>query len=145
MNQFAAAVAASLMMGSVLLSQTSPLPCKYKGPLLRTETGDLVTYTSNEMKARAERKVDLSGFVRNADIKANAKVDLLVGPSGEVVCLKVAPTHPLIKASVQRALSSWQFKPARAKSKPVAYLGQLEFFLCNILCDGDTTGMTLLK
>ncbi|MFN7995457.1 MAG: energy transducer TonB [Bryobacteraceae bacterium] len=74
-----------------------------------------------------------------------AKVELLIGTSGKVVCLKVADIHPLIKASVERALTSWQFKPAIENGKLVAYLGRLEFFLCNILCGGNTTGMTLLK
>jgi hypothetical protein len=144
-NRFIAAVAASLITASGALSQTAPLPCKFYGPLLRTETGALRTYTSSEMKTRAKRKVELSGLIRNADIRGTAKVDLLIGTSGEAVCLKVAPTHPLIKASVERALSSWQFSPALQKAKPVAYLGRLEFFLCNIDCGGDTSGMTLLK
>jgi hypothetical protein len=97
------------------------------------------------MKGRARRKIDLSGLIRNADMKGTAKVDLLIGTSGEVVCLKVAPTHPLIKTSVELALSSWQFKPALERGKPVAYLGRLEFSLCNINCGEDATGMTLLK
>ncbi len=144
-NPFVAVVGASLMIASAALSQTTPLPCEFHGRLLRAETGKLSTFSSSEMKARARHKVDLSGLIRNADIKGTAKIDLLIGTSGEVVCLKVAPTHPLIKTSVERAVTAWQFKPALENGKPVAYLGRLEFFLCNILCGGDTTGMTLLK
>jgi hypothetical protein len=145
MTRFIATVVATAIVGPVALAQTGTLPCKFPGPLLRTERGALLRYTSNEMKTRAQHKTDLSGFIRNADIKATAKADLLIGTSGEVVCLRATSTNPLIKASVVRALKSWVFKPEREKGSPVAYLGRLEFFLCNIDCGGDTTGMTLLK
>lgn len=145
MHPFIAAVAATLLVGSVALAQGGTLPCKFPGPLLKTKTGELLRHTSNEMKIRAQHKTDLSGLIRDADLKGTAKADLLIGTSGEVVCLTVTSTNPLIKGSVARALSSWVFKPEREKGSPVAYLGRLEFFLCNIDCGGDTTGMTLLK
>lgn len=112
-NPLVTALAAELIPSLVTLSQTAPLPCQYSGQLLRTNTGALVTYSSNEMKKRARRKTELSGLIRNADIKGTASIDLLIGKSGEVTCLKVAPTHPLIKVSVERALTSWRFKPER--------------------------------
>jgi len=145
MSRPIAALAVALIAASVASCQTVPLPCEYSGPLLKTRAGTVATYNAKEMKGRAVRKVDLSGLIRNADIKGTAKADLLIGTSGEVVCLKVAATHPLLKESVERALSSWQFKPAAEKRQPVAYLGRLEFLLCNINCGGNSTGMTLLK
>jgi hypothetical protein len=138
MTSVIAALAASLITGSVALSQTTSEPCKFRHPLLRTETGAPLTYTSSEMKARAQRKADLSGLTRNADIKGTAKVDLLIGTSGEVVCMKVAPTHPLIRVSVERALSSWIFKPEQKRGKPIAYGGW------NSFCAISTAAGTLL-
>lgn len=94
MNPFVVVVGAALMMASAALSQTAALPCEFHGRLLRAETGKLSTFNSSEMKARAHHRVELSGLIRNAGIKGTAKIDLLIGASGEVVCLKVAPTHP---------------------------------------------------
>jgi hypothetical protein len=97
------------------------------------------------MKQRATREVDMNGFIKQADIKGAAIVDILVGTSGEVVCVKTLIGHPIIRGSVERALRSWQFKPAELEGKPVAYLGRLEFTLCNIGCGKEGPSMTLLK
>ena len=72
-------------------------------------------------------------------------VDILVGTSGEVVCAKSLIRHPIIRGPVETALRSWQFKPAELEGKPVAYLGRLEFTLCNISCGKEGPSMTLLK
>jgi hypothetical protein len=40
------------------------------------------------MKQRATHKVDVNGFIKQADIKGTAIIDILVGTSGEVVCAK---------------------------------------------------------
>jgi hypothetical protein len=127
------------------LGHAGQLPCEFSDPLLKTKSGVAVQYTSDEMKRRARRKTELSGLIRNADLKGTAKVTLLIGTSGEVVCLKVAATHPLVKVSVERALSSWTFKQEHMNGEPVAYLGRLEFFLCNINCGASGNSMTLLK
>lgn len=97
------------------------------------------------MKARATRKVDLSGLILNADINGTATVQLLIGTSGEVICAKSAPTHPLIQSSIERAVRSWTFRPELDHGRPVAYLGTLQFVLCNINCGKRGTSMTLLK
>ena len=136
-----------LSLSSVALGQTSSagLPCKFSGELLRTPGGKAVWYTSDEMKDRATHKVELSGFIRQADIKGTAIVEVLVGTSGEVVCLKSLARHPLIRVEVEKALKSWTFKRAEVNGRPVAYLGRLEFTLCNILCGDQGPSMTLLK
>ncbi len=97
------------------------------------------------MKSRATHKVDLSNFIRQLDISGNAVVDVLVGPSGEVVCMKTTATLPLIRPEVEKALGSWRFKPAEVNGRPVAYVGRLQFTLCNILCGDEGNSMTLLK
>jgi hypothetical protein len=97
------------------------------------------------MKESALRKVDLSGFIRQLDIKGTAIVEVLIGTSGEVVCLKSLAGHPLIRAEVEKSLRSWTFRRAEVNGKPVAYLGRLEFTLCNILCGDQGPSMTLLK
>jgi hypothetical protein len=134
-----------LLLGSHALGQTTPLPCKFSGPILKTPSGAVLRYTSSEMKDRATRKVDVSGLILNADVKGTAKVDLLIGTSGEVICLKIAAIHPLIRTALERALSSWAFKREELDGRPIAYLGRLEFFLCNINCGKSGSFMTLLK
>jgi Gram-negative bacterial TonB protein C-terminal len=134
-------------LASVAVGQTpSPkIPCDFSGELLRTRQGRIVRYTSDEMKQRATHKVDVNGFIKQADIKGTAIVDILVGTSGEVVCAKSLIGHPIIRGPVETALRSWQFKPAELEGKPVAYLGRLEFTLCNISCGKEGPSMTLLK
>jgi Gram-negative bacterial TonB protein C-terminal len=136
-----------LSLSSMALGQTSSagMPCKFSGELQRTPSGKAVWYTSDEMKRRATHKVELSGFIRQADIKGTAIVEVLVGTSGEVVCMKSLAKHPLIRAEVEKALKSWTFRPAEVNGRAVAYLGRLEFTLCNILCGDQGPSMTLLK
>ena len=126
-------------------TSSAGLPCKFSGELQRTASGKVVWYTSDEMKGRATHKVELSGFIRQADIKGTAVVEVLVGTSGEVVCLKSLAKHPLIRVEVEKALKSWTFRPAEVNGRAVAYLGRLEFTLCNILCGDQGPSMTLLK
>lgn len=130
-----------------MLAQTpaAKLPCSFRGDLLRTAACKLVRFTSAEMKERATRKVELSGLIRQADIRGTAIVDLLVGTSGEVVCLKSEARYPLVRAEVEKALKSWTFRPAESNGRAVAYVGRLQFTLCNILCGEQDTSMTLLK
>jgi hypothetical protein len=129
----------------VAAEPTPQLPCDFSGELLRTTHGKVVQYTSAEMKTRATRKVDVGGFMKQLDIKGTVILDILVGVSGEVVCLKSLIGHPLIRAQVEKALRSWRFKQAEMSGKRVAYLGRLEFTLCNINCGTQGTSMTLLK
>ena len=72
-------------------------------------------------------------------------IDVLVGASGEPVCLRTLAKHPIIRAGVENALRSWTFKRAEVDGRPVAYLGRLEFTLCNIGCGDQEPSMTLLK
>ena len=121
------------------------LSCGYTGELLRTDAGGLVEFSSNEMKSRAIRKVDLTGPVTNLDVRDTAIAEMVVGPSGVVACMRVVSMHPMLQAEVEKALKSWTFKRAEVKGRPVAYLGHLEFRLCNILCGKEGMSMTLLK
>jgi len=120
------------------------LSCGYPGELLRTEAGRLVEFNSNEMKIRAIRKVDLTGPVTNLDVADTAIAEMVVGPSGGVVCVRVVAMD-LLQAEVEKALRSWTFKRAEMNGRRVAYLGHLEFRLCNISCGKEGMSMTLLK
>lgn len=97
------------------------------------------------MKQRATRKADVGKILKQTDIKGTVIIDVLVGPSGKVFCVKTLYGHPIIRADVEKALHAWTFKPAKMNGEPVAYLGRLEFLLCNISCGDQGTSMTLLK
>ena len=135
------------LASSAMFGQTVgvKLPCVYRGDLLRASDGKVVRFSSAEMKDRATRRVELGGILRQADISGTAIVDVLVGADGEVVCLKCQARHAFIRVEVEKAVKSWAFKPAESKGKPVAYLGRLQFRLCNILCGEQGPSMTLLK
>lgn len=97
------------------------------------------------MKQRATHKVDVGDFLNQVEIKGTVIVDVLVGTSGEVVCVKSLNVHPIIRVEVEKALKSWKFKAAEVNGKRIAYLGRLEFTLCNLNCGDKGSSMTLLK
>jgi hypothetical protein len=97
------------------------------------------------MKKRATHKVDLDGFIRQLDFRSTVFVGVLVDVSGEVVCTNALVGIQLARKPVEKALQSWKFRPAKQDGKPVAYLGRMEFMLCNTDCGEEPFGVTLLK
>jgi hypothetical protein len=100
------------------------------------------------MKKRATYKVDVDAPIlkfRELDFRSTVVVSVLVGASGEVTCAKTVSGIPMARLPVERAVRAWTFKPEKQNGKPVAYLGQLDFMLCNIDCGEEPFGVTLLK
>jgi hypothetical protein len=63
-------------------SKPHPLPCSFSGKLLRNHDGEPSWFTSDQMKKRATRRLDISPLLKQADIKDTAIVDIIVKPSG---------------------------------------------------------------
>ena len=138
--------AALLILCGLAPEQTSiQPPCEYGGKLLRQSQHKIKVFTSDEMKARATYKQDILGAIKQADIKGTAIVDVLVGPDGQVICTKSLTGHPMVRASVEDALRKWKFSPAEMDGKRVAYLGRMEFTLCNISCGESGPSMTIVN
>jgi hypothetical protein len=100
------------------------------------------------MKKRATHKVDLdSPLLKKLDFHSTVIVSVLVGASGEVVCVKRVSGIQFALQPVENAVRAWRFDPAKSlyDGKPVAYLGQLDFLLCNTDCGNEAWGVTLLK
>lgn len=121
------------------------LPCDYSGNMLRKPTGDIIRFNSEEMKARATRKVDISDFMKRVDLKGTAIIDVLVGPSGDVVCAKTLLGHPIFSGEVEKAVHAWTFKPEKVNGEAVAYVGRMQFYLCNISCGDQGISMSIVK
>lgn len=100
---------------------------------------------SDAMKKRATNKVDLSGPVRQANIHSRGVMDVLVGADGNVVCVQGVRGHPMLLHQVEDILRLWRFKPLIENNVPIAYVGQMDFMLCNINCGKKGPSMTLLK
>jgi len=110
-----------LALGGLALGQAKlKLPCDYDGELLHQSQGQIKLFTSDEMKARATYKQDISGMIKQADLKGTAILDVLVAPDGYVVCTKSLNGHPMVRASVEQALRKWKFSPAEMDGKRVA-------------------------
>jgi outer membrane biosynthesis protein TonB len=107
--------------------------------------GKTTLFASDEMKAKARYKQDISGPINQSDIKGTAIVDVLVAPDGHVVCTRSLIGHPMVRKSVEDALSKWKFSPAERDGRKVAYVGRMEFTLCNISCGESGPSMTILK
>jgi len=97
------------------------------------------------MKERATAKADVGRFIKQLDIRTMVLVNVLVGPSGQVVCTKSVVGLPIVIKPVETALQSWKFKPETLNGRPVAYLGWMQFTLCNTSCGESGPSMTLLK
>jgi len=126
-------------------SGSSKLPCDYSGKLLRKDNGDIVRLGSDEMKSRATHKTEVSDFMKRTDIKGTTFVEVLIGPSGGVVCVKTLSGHPILQQEIERALRAWTFKPENVNGEAVAYLGFMEFYLCNISCGDQGMSMSIVK
>jgi hypothetical protein len=127
------------------LAQSGLLPCSFTGQLRRNEKLEVVWYNLDEMKRRAVHKVDIDGPLKQMDIKGTAILDVLVAPSGNVVCVKSSSAHPMIRIKVENAVRHWTFRTETSSVGPIAYLGRVRFVLCNILCGEKGPSMTLLK
>jgi hypothetical protein len=137
--------AALLALCEVAMGQTKfKAPCEYGGELLHQSQGRIRVFTSDEMKARATYKQDISGLIKQADFKGTAIVDVLVAPDGHVVCTRSLIGHPMVRVSVQDALRKWKFSPAEMDGRRVAYVGRMEFTVCNI-CGESGPSMTIIK
>lgn len=134
---------ASAAEGQVL---SPKLPCDFSGPLLQTSEGSIVRFNSDEMKKRSTHKVDLdTGTFKMLDFRSTVVVSVLVSASGKVVCAESVSGGPIARLPVEKALKAWTFKPEKQDGKPVAYLGQGDFLLCNTDCGKEAWGVTLLK
>ncbi len=135
-----------LLLAGVALAQTeTKLPCKYDDAVLPKSDGKIALLTSDEMKARATHKQDISGFIKQADIKGTAIIDVLVAPDGHVLCTKSMMGHPMIRKAVEDALANWKFSPKEVDGKKVAYMGRMVFTLCQISCGDSGPSMTIVK
>jgi hypothetical protein len=137
----------AVCLAPLATAQTKPhsLPCDFSGELLHEDKGKPVWFTSDQMKSRATQREEIGPMLKQADIKGAAIVDVLVNASGGVACVKSLAGHPMIRAGVEKALKKWTFKTATDGGHAVAYLGEMEFSLCNISCGDAGPSMTLLK
>jgi hypothetical protein len=121
------------------------LPCAYSGIVLRTSSGEIVRYTSNEMKTRAVVKRDIDDSLKQMDFRETTMVDLLVGSDGSVICAKTINGLPGFSVRIEQALKAWKFRPVTSDGNPVSYVGRIQFWLCNEDCGAAGNSMTLLK
>jgi len=137
-----------LLLAQLSLGQTAQpkLPCAYSGAILRADNGKIITFTSPEMKSRATRKVDVSvTLMGKVDFKATFVFEVLVGATGNIICLKRVSGFPAADAEVEKSLRQWKFKPAEMNGRPVASTGTMQFYLCNIECGQGGRSITLLN
>lgn len=121
------------------------LPCTPQEALLRDSQGHPILFSSDEMKARATHKEDIEPFFQQIDVKLTAIVRVIVDSRGRVACLESINMLQVIRPGVERALQVWHFKPKQLGGNRVAYVGDLEFTLCNTGCGAHGPSMTLLE
>jgi hypothetical protein len=144
---FCRVIVAVITLSALATTQTKPhpLPCDFSGELLHNDKNQPVWFTTDEMKNRATHKEDVDSVLKQMDISGTVIVDVLVNPSGRVACVMSLAGHPMIQGFVAKAVKQWTFKAANQNGHPVAYLGEMAFSLCNMLCGEAGSSMTLLK
>jgi len=94
-NLIGIGVAILLALAASAAGQSSAkLPCDYSGKLLRKDTDEIVRLQSDEMKQRTTYKSDIGDFMRRTDFRDNHVIEVLVGPSGDVLCAKTVSGLP---------------------------------------------------
>ena len=121
------------------------LPCDYSGAVSRKYPNTAFAMSSEAMKKRATKRVDISDQAKQLDIRGVVGVDVFVANDGSVLCAIGFYGQPIILKPVEEAVRQWKFKPLREGNRPVAYVGKLDFALCGIGCDEAGRSMTLLK
>jgi len=144
-SQYILAFLVVLSGASFGTKERTHLPCEYSGSVSRKYPNTAFSMSSDVMKQRAIKRVDLSGPAKQLDIRGTVAVDVLVGTDGNVVCVHGFYGHPVILKDVEEAVQQWRFKPLKENNVPVAYVGNLDFALCNIGCGEAGSSMTLLK
>jgi hypothetical protein len=124
---------------------SAKLPCDYFAKVLRKDTGEILRFQSDEMKRRATHRTDISDFMGRTDFREDHVIEVLVGPSGEVLCTRTVSGLPVASVEVEKAVRAWSFQPAKKNGEPVAYVGFLEFFLCNTSCGERGLSMSIVK
>ena len=128
------AVLVALSGASFGTKERPHLPCEYSGTVSRKYPNTAFSMSSDVMQQRATKRVDLSGHAKQLDIRGVVAVDVLVGTDGNVVCVHGFCGYPMLLKDVEEAVRQWRFKPLKENNVPVAYVGRLDFALCNIGC-----------
>lgn len=135
-----------LALAQTATSTQIKLPCAYSGAVLRDDSGRIVAATSAQLKTRATRKEDVSvSLLGRVDFKATFAYDVLIGPAGNIICLKRTKGFPAADAEVEKAVRQWKFTPAEKNGKSIASVGTLEFYLCNMNCGAEGRSSSLLN
>lgn len=135
----------ALSGGSFGTKERPHLPCEYSGRVSRKYSNTAFAMPSDLMKRRATKQVDLAAPAKQHDFRGYVGVDVLVGPDGSVVCSAGSYGHPMVVKDVEEAVRHWKFKPLKENDKAVAYVGRLDFALCNVGCTEAGFSMTLLN
>jgi Gram-negative bacterial TonB protein C-terminal len=120
------------------------LPCEFTETVSRKYPNTAFPLASDAMKRRATKKVDISHAAKQFDVRGTIALDVLVGADGNVVCAKGVYGHPMLIRAVEEAVRQWRFRPIKQGSESVAYVGRLDFTLCNIGCGKNDHPMSLL-
>lgn len=102
-------------------------------------------FQSTGMKKRAVYRADIGQALKQADIRGEIVLDVLVATDGTVSCTRAKVGHPLLQREVEMAVRLWKFKPVVMNANPVPYAGRLRFVLCNISCGEQGPQMSLLQ
>jgi hypothetical protein len=101
--------------------------CGAHPSLLRDESGSPVWFSSTQLYSLAVKPVMAEPVhIKGLTFNGSVSVKIMVGTSGDVVCIWDAKGHPLMLANAVKAAHDWKFKPKIENGKPSEFVGTLE-------------------
>jgi hypothetical protein len=117
---------ATILTGQGLWARASPAawPCGEHAEILKDHQGKDVWLTSGVLEKLVIRRVDPK-LPSSLSVHATVPVDIILGPSGTVLCARALEGHPILRAAATEAALGWIFKPYRVNGKAVEVFGHL--------------------
>lgn len=106
----------------------SKWPCKDDPNLLRDKNGKPVLFPAKELGSRITW-YEKPEYPKSCRCSGSVQIMALINTEGDVECAQYLSGHPLLRASISKAVMKWQFQPVYVKGKAVSVSSVITFNL----------------
>lgn len=118
----------TLLLSSLAMCQDVQQQCGHHPNVLRDASGQLKWFTSEDLNnaALVSVKPDPVPLPGGMVYSGFVTTKIMVGSTGDIVCMWGASGHPVMIPSAVRAIHQWKFKPMVVGGKRVEFVGMLK-------------------
>jgi TonB family protein len=93
----------------------------------KCSTTGLAEHSAKDMRSRLKhtQPIDPPCCGRNLDLKGTIVLLVVVGETGDVICVELVSGDPMIADSAVHSVAKWKFQPHVAKGQPSAFYGRV--------------------